>query len=141
MASRWGFAIGVALSAAALAACGGSSGGASTSGNDDLFTSAGFEKANSAVGDKAGENAQVLQVQVTQGGADYTSIVAFGRENWFFVTSSGHGVHRFHGAWVDTNLTGGGLSLPLGTLNGIDGPSPADLWIAADNSVAHWHEP
>jgi hypothetical protein len=72
MASKWGLAIGLAVSALALAACGGSSdGGVSTSGNADLFTSAGFQKAYDAVKDKAGENAQVLQVQITAGGADF----------------------------------------------------------------------
>jgi hypothetical protein len=62
--------IGAVLSAVALAACG-SSGGTSTNGNSDLFTSAGFQKANDAVTDKAGENAQALQVQITEGGADF----------------------------------------------------------------------
>jgi hypothetical protein len=70
-ASKWGLTIGLALSAAALAACGGSGGGTSTNGNDDLFTSAGFQKAYDAVKDKAGENAQALQVQITAGGADF----------------------------------------------------------------------
>jgi hypothetical protein len=72
MASKWGLAIGLALSALALAACGGSDdGGVSTSGNQDLFTTAGFQKAYDAVADKAGENAQVLQVQVTEDRADF----------------------------------------------------------------------
>jgi hypothetical protein len=72
-ASRWGLTIGVALSSLALAACGGSSdGGASTNGNDDLFTTAGFQKAYDAVTDEAGENAQLLQVQITAGGAEFT---------------------------------------------------------------------
>jgi hypothetical protein len=70
-ASKWGLTIGLALSAVALAACGGSSGGTSTNGNDDLFTTAGFTKAYDAVKEKAGENAQALQVQITQGGADF----------------------------------------------------------------------
>jgi hypothetical protein len=70
-ASKRGLTIGLALSAVALAACGGSSGGTSTNGNDDLFTTAGFAKAYDAVTDKAGENAQALQVQITQGGADF----------------------------------------------------------------------
>jgi hypothetical protein len=70
-ASKWGLAIGLALSAVALAACGGSSGGTSTNGNDNLFTTAGFTKAYDAVKNKAGENAQTLQVQITQGGADF----------------------------------------------------------------------
>jgi hypothetical protein len=68
--ARWGLIFGAALSAVALAACG-SSGGTSTSGNSDLFTSAGFQKANDAVKEKAGENAQALQVQITEGGADF----------------------------------------------------------------------
>jgi hypothetical protein len=68
-ASKWGLTIGLALSAVALAACGGSS--TSTNGNDDLFTTAGFQKAFDAVKDKAGENAQSLQVQITGGGADF----------------------------------------------------------------------
>jgi hypothetical protein len=56
----------------ALAGCGGSGNpGVSTSGNAALFTTAGFQKAYDAVKDKAGENAQVLQVQVTEGGADF----------------------------------------------------------------------
>ena len=37
----------------------------------DLFTTAGFQKAYDAVKGKAGENAQVLQVQVTAGGTDF----------------------------------------------------------------------
>jgi hypothetical protein len=72
MASKWGLCIGLAVGALALAACGGSSsGGTSTNGNDELFTTAGFQKAYDAVKDKAGENAKVLQVQVTAGGADF----------------------------------------------------------------------
>src|SRR6266487_7092562 len=71
MASKWVLATGLALSALALAACGGSSGGTSTNGNSDLFTTAGFQKAYDAVKDKAGENAQSLQVQITEGGADF----------------------------------------------------------------------
>jgi hypothetical protein len=71
-AFRWGSITGVALTAVLLAACGGSgSGGTSTNGNDALFTTAGFEKAFEAVKDKTGENAQALQVQITQGGADF----------------------------------------------------------------------
>lgn len=54
----------------ALAACGGSSGGTSTSGNDELFTTAGFRKAFDAVKGKAGGK-PALQVQITQGGADF----------------------------------------------------------------------
>jgi hypothetical protein len=70
--AKWGLIIGAALSALALAACGGSSdSNVSTNGNDDLFTTAGFQKAYDAVKDKAGENAQALQVQITGGGADF----------------------------------------------------------------------
>jgi hypothetical protein len=57
------------LLATALAACG-SSGGTSTTGNDDLFTTAGFQKAYDAVKAKAGGK-PALQVQITQGGADF----------------------------------------------------------------------
>jgi hypothetical protein len=71
MGSKWVLAIGLALSALALAACGGSSGGTSTTGNDDLFTTAGFQKAYDAVKDKAGDNAKALQLQITAGGADF----------------------------------------------------------------------
>ena len=73
-ASKWGIAIGLAVSALALAACGGGgddSGGVSNTGNDELFTTSGFQKAYDAVKDKAGENAQVLQLQITAGGADF----------------------------------------------------------------------
>ncbi len=70
--AKWGLAIGAALSALALAACGSSGGGnVSTNGNSDLFTTAGFQKAYDAVKEKAGENAQALQVQITEGGADF----------------------------------------------------------------------
>jgi hypothetical protein len=70
-ASKWGLTICAALSAVALAACGGSSDSVSNEGNSDLFTSAGFQKAYDAVKGEAGENAQALQVQVTGGGADF----------------------------------------------------------------------
>jgi hypothetical protein len=69
MTSKWGVIIGLVLSALALAACGGS--GTSTNGNEDLFTTAGFQQAYDAVTDKAGENAQALQLQITEGGADF----------------------------------------------------------------------
>lgn len=71
MKSKWGLTIGAALSAVALAACGGSGDSVSNEGNSDLFTSAGFQKAYDAVKGKAGENAQALQVQITGGGADF----------------------------------------------------------------------
>jgi hypothetical protein len=69
MASKCVLGIGCALSALALAACG-SSGGTSTTGNDDLFTSAGFKKAYDAVQNKAGGK-PALQIQITRGGADF----------------------------------------------------------------------
>ncbi len=71
MKAKWGLTIGAALSAVALAACGGSSDSVSNEGNSDLFTTAGFQKAYDAVKEKAGENAQALQVQITEGGADF----------------------------------------------------------------------
>jgi hypothetical protein len=71
MASKWGLAAALAVSVLALGACGGSSPAVSTNGNQDLFTTAGFQKAESAVQDRAGENAQVLQLQITEGGADF----------------------------------------------------------------------
>ena len=72
MKAKWGLIFGAALSAIALAACGGSGGSnVSTNGNSDLFTTAGFQKALDAVKGKAGDNAQALQVQITEGGADF----------------------------------------------------------------------
>ena len=68
-ASKWGLTAGLAATAIALAACG-SSGGTSTTGNSELFTSAGFQKAYDAVKAKAGGKPP-LQVQITQGGADF----------------------------------------------------------------------
>jgi hypothetical protein len=70
--AKWGLTICAAVSAVALAACGDSGGSnVSTNGNSDLFTTAGFQKAFDAVQGKAGENAQALQVQITEGGADF----------------------------------------------------------------------
>jgi hypothetical protein len=69
--SKWGLTVGLALSALALAACGGGSDAVSNGGNADLFTTAGFRKANDAVKDKAGENAQALEIQITEGGATF----------------------------------------------------------------------
>ena len=70
MKAKWGLTVGAALSAVALAACGGGS-GVSNEGNSELLTTAGFQKAYDAVKNEAGENAQALQVQVTEGGADF----------------------------------------------------------------------
>ena len=71
MKTKWGLTIGAALSAVALAACGGSGDSASNEGNSDLFTSAGFQKAYDAVTDEAGENVQALETQITDGGATF----------------------------------------------------------------------
>ena len=72
MKAKWGLILGAALSAIALAACGSSGGsGVSTNGNSELFTTAGFQKAFDAVKTKAGDNAQALQIQITEGGADF----------------------------------------------------------------------
>jgi hypothetical protein len=69
--SKWGYVLGIAATALALAGCGSSTSVSSTDGNSDLFTSAGFEEAYNAVKGKAGENGQALQVQITEGGADF----------------------------------------------------------------------
>jgi hypothetical protein len=69
-----GITIALALIAAStFAACGddGSDGGASTEGNEELFTSAGFEQALDAVKEESGDDAPILQIQVTQAGADF----------------------------------------------------------------------
>lgn len=71
MKAKWGLILGAALSAVAVAACGSSDSGVSNEGNESLFTTAGFQKAFDAVQGKAGENAQALQVQITEGGADF----------------------------------------------------------------------
>jgi hypothetical protein len=60
-----------ALLALPAAGCGDDGGGVSTSGNEELFTTSGFQKAFGAVQDEAGENAQALQVQITSGGATF----------------------------------------------------------------------
>jgi len=70
-ASNLGVIAGSALSVLALAACGGSSGGTSTNGNNELFTSAGFQKAYDAVKAKS-SGKPALQVQITSGGAEFT---------------------------------------------------------------------
>jgi hypothetical protein len=69
-ASKWGITICLGAGAIALAGCGGSSGGTSTNGNQELFTTAGFQKAYDAVKAKAAGK-PALQVQITQGGADF----------------------------------------------------------------------
>jgi len=106
-ASKWGLIICAALSALALAACG-DSGGTSTDGNSDLFTTAGFQKAYDAVTDKAGENAQALQVQITEGGADFK--LRNGEQATGFVYTGGD----LHDEQVDV--------IGPGSLNGQDYP-------------------
>jgi hypothetical protein len=69
-----GVTIALALVASfVFAACGddGGGGGASTEGNEELFTSAGFENALDAVKGESGDDAPILQIQITQGGADF----------------------------------------------------------------------
>lgn len=67
---KWGMALALAVGSIALAACGGDDGD-SGAGNEELFTTAGFQEAYAAVTDRAGEQATVLEVQITGGGADF----------------------------------------------------------------------
>lgn len=90
-----------------LAACGGSGGGTSTNGNDDLFTTAGFQKAYDAVKEKAGDK-PALQVQITQGGADFK--LRDGEQATGFVYTGG----SLHDEQVDV--------VGPGSLNGQDFP-------------------
>lgn len=71
--SRRGIALALALGAVlGTASCGGDGdGGPSTEGNEDLFTSGGFQEAVDAVGESAGDDVNVLQIQITQAGADF----------------------------------------------------------------------
>jgi hypothetical protein len=63
--------------ALALAACGGGDSDSgddvapSTSGNDDLFTTPGFTDALDAVSGQEGDDAPLLRIQVTSGGAEF----------------------------------------------------------------------
>lgn len=61
------------IAALALAACGGDDSGDAPSleGNEDLFTSSGFGEAVDAVEGEEGADAPVLQLQVTEGGAEF----------------------------------------------------------------------
>jgi hypothetical protein len=120
-ASKWGLIICAAVSALALAACG-SSGGTSTNGNSDLFTTAGFQKAYDAVTDKAGENAQALQVQITEGGADFK--LRSGEQATGFVYTGGD----LHDEQVDV--------IGPGSLNGQDYPFSALDPAAIDKIVS-----
>jgi hypothetical protein len=71
-AAKWGLTVGLAIGALALTACGGDDGGGDpAAANEELFTSAGFQEAYDAVTEEAGEGAQVLQVQITSGGASF----------------------------------------------------------------------
>jgi hypothetical protein len=110
--AKWGLTIGAALCAVALAACG-STGGTSTNGNDDLFTSAGFQKAYDAVKGKAGDNAQALEVQITEGGASFK--LRNGEQATGFIYSGGD----LHDVKVDVIGPGSldGLDFPLSEID------------------------
>jgi hypothetical protein len=97
----------VAFAATGLVACGGGGGGSSTNGNDDLFTTAGFQKAYDAVKEKAGGK-PALQVQITQGGADFK--LRDGEQATGFVYTGG----SLHDEQVD--------AVGPGSLNGQDFP-------------------
>jgi hypothetical protein len=97
----------VAFAATGLVACGGGGGGSSTNGNDDLFTTAGFQKAYDAVKEKAGGK-PALQVQITQGGADFK--LRDGEQATGFVYTGG----SLHDEQVDV--------VGPGSLNGQDFP-------------------
>jgi hypothetical protein len=67
-------ALASAVAAAAIAGCGGEDSGddqLSNAGNDELLSSSGFESAYDAAVDKAGDDAQVLRVQVSADGASF----------------------------------------------------------------------
>jgi hypothetical protein len=106
--AKWGLTIGAALSAVALAACGGSSDSVSNEGNEELFTTEGFEKAYDAVKDEAGENAQALEVQITEGGASFK--LRNGEQATGFIYTGGE-LHD-----VKVNVIG------IGSLEGLDYP-------------------
>jgi hypothetical protein len=67
---KWGAIVALAIGAVSLAACGGDDDGPG-GGNEELFTTAGFRKAYDAATERAGEQAAVLEVQITSGGADF----------------------------------------------------------------------
>jgi hypothetical protein len=96
-----------AVAATGIAACGGGGGGTSTNGNDELFTTAGFQKAYDAVKEKSGDK-PALQVQITQGGADFK--LREGEQATGFVYTGG----SIHDEQVDV--------VGPGSLNGQDFP-------------------
>jgi hypothetical protein len=106
-----GVTIALALVASlVLAACGddGGGGGASTEGNEALLTSAGFEKALESVKEESGDDAPILQIQITQGGADFK--IRDGEQATGFIYTGG----ELHDEEVDV--------IGPGTLEGQDFP-------------------
>jgi hypothetical protein len=62
----------LAAAAIGVAGCGGEDDdGPSTQGNEELLTSDGFGEALDAVAEEAGDDAEVISIQVTQAGADF----------------------------------------------------------------------
>ena len=87
-ASKWGLAVVLAIGSVALAACGGSdSESVSNEGNEDLFTTAGFTDAYDAAKEKAGNDAELLEVRITGGGAEFT--LKSGEEATGFIYTGG----------------------------------------------------
>lgn len=83
-----GIAIPLAVVASiGFAACGGDGGaeGPSIEGNESLFSSSGFEEAVDAAAEEAGDDATLLQVQVTQSGAQF-KLLADGGATGFIYT-------------------------------------------------------
>ncbi len=86
--AKWGLAIGAALSALALAACGSSGGGnARRTATTELFTTAGFQKAYDAVKEKAGEKRRRCRSRSPR--AAPTSSCASGEQATGFVYTGG----------------------------------------------------
>jgi hypothetical protein len=110
----------------ALAACGGSDdsggGGISNEGNEELFTTAGFQEALSAVEEKAGSDAQMLQLQITSGGANFK--LRDGEQATGFVYTGGEVVDE------EVEVIGGG------TLEGTDYPF-SEIDAAAIDKIRH----
>ncbi len=120
-----GTALAIALaSAALLTACGGdddSGGGAiSNEGNEELFTSSGFQEALDAAEEDAGDDAGVLQLQITEGGASFK--LRDGEQATGFVYTGGELVDQ------EVEIIGGG------SLEGQDFPL-ADIDAAAIDKI------
>ena len=71
MKAKWGVTIGAALSAVALAACGSSGGTLTRWYRRPLHLGRSSRRPDHAVKAKAGDNAQALEVQITEGGASF----------------------------------------------------------------------